>query len=430
MEKREFFSTFFRILDDLAVNDGECHLSVKDKYEYNFDNGEINLLRTSREFRVNIAIIVDHRKASVMINKVDEISIKDAVLDAIKTCETVESDCCYKIAPHQGEFYFYKGEKEPDLDKMYDVLDVFCQSITKEYPKYNILQANFLYNYEEITYGNTNGTYIDSSRSFYENLFWGSAKEGDKTTSSNFSPLATSNIDVPLLDQGDARFVIENSIKELESKPLNESFIGDIIVVPFELLNFLQCYSSKFLMDGSIISKSSRLIDKLDTKVMSDKITWRTLVDDEQMAGPMMITSDGFVARDLTIVDEGVLKSFRLTYYAASKSGFIPELNDGYNIEVLPGDKSLNQIISETKKGIIVGRSSGGTPSANGDFNFVAKNSFYVEDGVIKYPLTDVMFSGNLYEMFNEAEEVSAERVNNGFINFPYVKFNNINITG
>ena len=79
---------------------------------------------------------------------------------------------------------------------------------------------------------------------------------------------------------------------------------------------------------------------------------------------------------------------------------------------VAPGEESLNTMIKGVKRGILLTRFSGGRPNRNGDFSGVAKNSFYLEDGEIKHPLTETMIAGNLAALFRNITAVSQERVN------------------
>lgn len=70
----------------------------------------------------------------------------------------------------------------------------------------------------------------------------------------------------------------------------------------------------------------------------------------------------------MDIIVDGVLKTFILSQYGANKTGFPRALNGGNNLEVLPGNKTLEEMISGIDRGLIVNRFSGGQPSSNGDF--------------------------------------------------------------
>lgn len=77
-----------------------------------------------------------------------------------------------------------------------------------------------------------------------------------------------------------------------------------------------------------------------------------------------------------------------------------------------------------------MGRYSGGSPSPNGDFSGVAKNSYYIEDGKIKYPVTETMIAGNMAEMFANIKEISAERIDYGAGLIPYMLSTGVTVSG
>jgi len=69
-------------------------------------------------------------------------------------------------------------------------------------------------------------------------------------------------------------------------------------------------------------------------------------------------------------------------------------------------------------------------PASNGDFSGVAKNSFYVENGEIKYAITETMITSNLKDMFNNIEEISIETLNTGESVTPWMKIRGVTISG
>jgi len=64
------------------------------------------------------------------------------------------------------------------------------------------------------------------------------------------------------------------------------------------------------------------------------------------------------------------------------------------------------------------------------DFSGVAKNSYYIENGKIRYPLSETMLSGNIAEMLRNIKGVSKERINFGDAIFPWIQFRGLVISG
>ena len=86
-------------------------------------------------------------------------------------------------------------------------------------------------------------------------------------------------------------------------------------------------------------------------------------------------------------------------------------------------------MISSIDRGILLSRFSGGSPSDNGDFSGVAKNSYYIEKGKIKYPISETMISGNICQMLHNIKDVSKETINFGSSIYPWIQFSGITIS-
>jgi len=87
-------------------------------------------------------------------------------------------------------------------------------------------------------------------------------------------------------------------------------------------------------------------------------------------------------------------------------------------------------MIKVVKKGILLQRFSGGSPAANGDFSGVAKNSFYIDDGEVSYPVNETMITGNIIDMFKNIENISTDFVNYGHSILPWIQVCGMSISG
>ncbi len=94
------------------------------------------------------------------------------------------------------------------------------------------------------------------------------------------------------------------------------------------------------------------------------------------------------------------------------------------------GTETLESLIKNIKRGLIVGGFSGGRPSINGDFSGVAKNSFFIEDGVVKGAVNETMISGNILDMLNNVIGITEERISDGESVLPYLAVGGIAISG
>jgi PmbA protein len=78
---------------------------------------------------------------------------------------------------------------------------------------------------------------------------------------------------------------------------------------------------------------------------------------------------------------------------------------------------------------VLIARYSGGRPNDKGDFSGIAKNSYYIENGVIAYPISETMVSGNLASLLTNIVAISAERADVGSGIFPWIRVGGIGIS-
>ena len=119
-----------------------------------------------------------------------------------------------------------------------------------------------------------------------------------------------------------------------------------------------------------------------------------------------------------------------LSDYGARRTALSRAANDGGNLFFERGLSSVNEMIDETKHGLFLQRFSGGYPAANGDFSGVAKNSYLIVNGELAQPLSEVMVSGNLFDLMNDVTSVSHEAVNDGTTEVPFVRVAKLTVTG
>jgi PmbA protein len=232
-----------------------------------------------------------------------------------------------------------------------------------------------------------------------------------------------------LINGGSLRILMAQATQEVSPRKVPEKFDGTVIITPDCLEGFLRSLLGITITDSPLIDETSPFKDKLGQQVASKLLTLASKPVAPEIANGYFITGDGYAAQNATIIEEGVLKTHLLSLYGAAKTGLSRTANDGGAFVVAPGNQPLAQLIKGVKKGLLLTRFSGGTPNPSGDFSGVAKNSFYIEDGTIKYPLIETMISGNLITLFRELTAVSAERVNFGDALLPWIAAQGVTIS-
>ncbi|MDQ6931017.1 MAG: metallopeptidase TldD-related protein, partial [Candidatus Eremiobacteraeota bacterium] len=105
------------------------------------------------------------------------------------------------------------------------------------------------------------------------------------------------------------------------------------------------------------------------------------------------------------VFDAGVLRSFVLDSYYARRLGMQTTGNSTgggigpNNFYLQNGDRSLDALVAQTKKGVLVMDTIGfATEYATGTYSRGARG-FYIEDGAIAYPIEEFTVAGTFAQM-------------------------------
>ena len=178
-----------------------------------------------------------------------------------------------------------------------------------------------------------------------------------------------------------------------------------------------------------MITGNSLFKEKLNEQITHPGLTLHSKPVSDEITDGYFITADGYVAENSIIIKGGILKTYLLGIYGSQKLKKQRAVNDGGAYMVEPGKISLNEIIKNIDKGLLLARFSGGNPASNGDFSGVAKNSYYIENGEIKNPISETMVSGNIRDMFENMGEISKDRVDFGYCVFPWISFKGVTVS-
>lgn len=412
-----------------SIEKAESNLLLTRKIEMNIEGGEFSLMRTTDDVSLRITGISGNRSASTVVNKTGDAALAEAVLQLENLIESGEIDPSVDIAGFQREESFTRGPAEPDTDKMYARVDEFVKRAEKMYPTLILEQAILDHTVKNRYFANSNGVRFASQRGAYNFMTMFTSKEGKNTSSFNYSAVSAENLNRNLWELGTMDMLMKQSTEQTTTGEIPGTFTGDVIITPDCLSDFMGTVAG-YLKDYPMMTGTSIYRNSLNTRIADDRFTLRSMPVSEELSDGYFVTADGFKAENCTIVENGVLRSFLLSLYGSRKTGLEKAVNTGSFYVVDPGDDSLEDMMKSVERGLLLCRFSGGSPSSSGDFSGVAKNSYYIENGEIRYPVSETMVAGNIKEMLNSVKSISAETVNNGFSVLPWITFSGITVSG
>ncbi len=152
---------------------------------------------------------------------------------------------------------------------------------------------------------------------------------------------------------------------------------------------------------------------------------------------------EGVPRRPLKVVERGVVLTFLHNSYSAGimnvestghaiRGGYSGYVGAGpSNIRVKPGDSTLEEMIAETRRGILVTRASLVPNMVSGEFSSTIDEGFLIENGEKKHPVKNLMAGGHILDLFRGIELISKEgRVFGGGHFFPAVKIREVKLSG
>ncbi|MFO0571666.1 MAG: metallopeptidase TldD-related protein [Polyangiaceae bacterium] len=170
------------------------------------------------------------------------------------------------------------------------------------------------------------------------------------------------------------------------------------------------------ILGGAIWRKSSYLVEREGSLVASPLV----FVDDDPLIlrgpGSRPYDGEGLASRKNVVVEAGVLKTFLLDCYSARKLGKKSTANAAVsggsigasttNFVLRKGSLTRDEIIRSTQRGLYVTEMMGfGFNAITGDFSRGAAG-FWIEDGKLGQPVSEVTVSSNLDAMLKNIDAV------------------------
>lgn len=418
-------------LKNFGADIAQCVVRETEKREFNVDGGEFSLFRTLFDRNVGLTAFKENKKGSVAINRFDEESITSSASDCILAAESSPADEAWEICSDGKTADFVHGAPTPDTEKLFERTKELLADIKERYPKILIEQMIVWHTSIKQVYANSFGNRYTEKSGYYIVSLMYSGHDGEKSSSFYGSDVTLDNLDTRFIDC--ARFASELSEveRQIDTTPVEGKFVGKVVIAPGCLAGdvfggIVSCFAS----DGVLIDGSSIWKDKLGQKVADERITVSFRPYDDRIVCGQRYTGEGYIAEDYDFIRDGVLNSFVIGKYAANKTGNKAAPNTSFSMIVKPGERSIDEIIADIDRGILVGRFSGGSPAPSGEFSGVAKNGFLIENGKLKGAISETMISGNLAEMLNNLVEVSSDVLNDGGLVVPYMVFDGITVSG
>jgi PmbA protein len=162
---------------------------------------------------------------------------------------------------------------------------------------------------------------------------------------------------------------------------------------------------------SNLYRKSSFLLDAIGQNIFPN---WIQMYEQPHILGALgsaPYDGEGVPTRANQFVKQGRLMQYALGSYSARKLGLKTTANsDGvHNLTVDPNAGDLDDVLKIMDKGLLVTELMGqGVNIMTGDYSRGA-SGYWVENGMIQFPVQEITIAGNLKEMFQNIQAIGSD---------------------
>lgn len=430
----------------LGASDAEAYGAIENESEVFIENNDVKQAKSQRTSSIGVRVMLDGSIGFYSINDLAKSRIRDAAAMAIKVAHASPKDR-HNVLPSKS-----KKSKSKSVRGIYDrnadsfqTLDAarMAAEMLKSAKLYDsrvsVDSGNFSAQVATHALANSNGIELKEKASIFSWSIMGMAIEDSEISSFDYQVGGSHYIkDIDVCNT--ATEFAQTVVKSLGTRKIEESFKGEMLLTPMAANEMMEEVVAHAINSDAVQKKSSHFAGKIGKQVASDLLTVEDDATNVDGLNASSFDREGVFHRRNVVIEKGILKKFLYNTYTASKDGVRSTGNAGgstsspptvstTNFLVKPMRSSVDTLVSEIDKGIIISRFSGNVNPVNGDFSGVVKGGRLVINGTIKHAVKEVMVAGNVFEALRRLNGISRERkVIYGSI-LPYMRFDGISFT-
>lgn len=398
-------------------------------------NMKIDRLQQASESSLVIHLFVDGRYGSFSTNRLDKKELEGFIKNGIDSTRYLAEDKA-RTLPDKSlyytgglpdlELYDPKAERV-DPDEKVNMAMKICDEVMGKDARIISAEASYDDDTEFRYMVASNGFEGESSASSFSLVSSVSIKgDGDARPSSYWYDSAL--FYDSLIKEGIGTKALERVIRKLGQKKVASGKYTMIV----DNMNSARLLSPLIgaLYGSSIQQNNSFLIDKLDQKVVSDKLVIWDEPHIKRTPGARYFDSEGIATHKRPVFDAGVLKTYYYDTYSANKMNLNPTVGSPSILTLQMGDKDTDALVAATKKGVLVtGFNGGNSNSTTGDFSYGVEG-FLIENGKLTQPVSEMNITGNMLTLWSSLLEIGNDPRPSSSWKVPSLAFDGVDFSG
>ncbi len=369
-------------------------------------NGEVDKTAHALDRSLQLQLFVEGRYGAFSTNKLEKEGLEEFIREAIDTVKMLQEDSCRDLpAPERVAKDARTGRELGLFDPAYDTLTAEqrremalaschwpCGAIAEEGEYSDSV-------FDTLTI-DSQGLYARHTETSFEIGYETTVEDAQGNHFSSYWWDAT-----PLLKDLQWKDCAEIAYKRALAQVGVQDTTGGkyTVVVDTECASTLLTPVLNALGGFALQQKNSFLLESLGKQLFPEQLTILDLPRTPGETGCRLFDSEGVATREMPIIDKGVVKTYFLNTYIASKMGMAPTVEDATRVKVLPvgGCKTLDELLEATGDCILVtGFNGGNSNPVTGNFSYGIEG-FLVRGGKKVHPVRELLITGNFLQLWN-----------------------------
>lgn len=390
--------------------------AIEDGFNVIVREGEVETLEYHRGRSLGITVYFGQRLASATTTDIQPEKIEAIVRSVCERAKFTEEDPCAGLAEPE-----LMARELPDLDlyhpweitpEMAVQEAIACEKRAKQCDQriVNSEGVSVTSVRQFSVYGNTHG-FIGAVPSTLHSISCSLIAEQKGQMERDYS-YAVARDSAGLIGGFDyiADQAAERTIQRLGSRKLSTQKVP--VLFASEVARGLWYHLLSAISGEQLYRHSTFLLDHLEKPIFPSFVQ---VYEDPYLPkglGSAAFDHEGVATRKQHFIEDGVLRHYLLNSYTARKLGMQTTANAGgaHNLFVSHQGVDLRDLIKKMGKGLLVTELIGqGVKLVTGDYSRGAVG-FWVEDGEIQFPVSEITIAGNLKDMFAHIVAIGKDR--------------------
>ena len=411
---KERVAGILTLAGELGASDAEVSASISSGLTVTVRMREVETLEYHRDQGIALTVYFGQRKGSASSSDLSEAAVRESVRRACGLAQYTTEDDCSGLADIDRI-----AQDIPDLDLDHpwsigpqEAIDIAseCEAAALDSdPRINNSEGASVSTSSGCrVYGNTRG-FLDGYPGSHHSLSCAVLAEENGRMERDYEYTVArdaADLDAPV---SVGREAARRTVQKLGATKLDTR--STPVLFPARLARGLFGHLISAISGGSQYRKSTFLLDRIDSQVLADIVSIDEMPHIVKGLASAPFDNEGVETADRRLIDSGVLKGYVLGSYYARKLGMQTTGNAGgiHNLEVSSTGENLTDLLTKMDRGFFVSELMGqGVNGVTGDYSRGAAG-FWVENGKIQYPVSEITVAGNLLDMYRNIAAIGAD---------------------